>query len=441
MGVVNNNSSFAIVGSFDNPAGFAACLSVGFTFCFVLLGEKKQLNYIVIIAMLIIGFSIVLSQSRAGIIAIFVVIVIFLYHKFNHKLSKKDKRWIFTSLLAVSILLVLTLFFFKKDSATGRLLIWETTVNMITEKPIFGWGSNSFRSQYMSHQADYFKKHPNSQFELLADNVTHPFNEYLLLTAEYGIVGLILLFVLIFTIFKKRNEEDIIFRLSIFSILIFACFSYPFRYPFVWLILVYSLAKLSDNSTKIYCHWVGKFNSIFKIGILLALFPCFYFLIKDIRLEYEWNKTASLSLMGKTKMVIPKYEELYAHRNGNPLFLYNYGAELNYIKQYDKSTLILLECEKHYNDYDVQMLLGNNYFNLKEWNKAEAHYTNASFMCPNRFLPLGELMNIYDSIGRNNAAIKIASEICSKPVKIKSSTIYKIQFKAKQRLNNISTNH
>lgn len=437
--IINNNGTFTIVGSFDNPAGFAASLSPGFVFCFTLFGQKRHLNYIAFGAILIIGISIVLSQSRAGIISMFIATVIFLYHKLNYKLSKKVQWWIVSSFLTTSILLFSTLIILKKDSAIGRLLIWETTVNMIIEKPISGWGSDSFRSQYMPHQADYFKNHPNSRFELLADNVTHPFNEYLLLTVERGIIGLVLLFTLIFSIYRKRSEKSIVYQLCILSVLIFACFSYPFRYPFIWLILAYCLAKLSNNSVKIYFQLKWKLYFISKTAIIFILISGFYLLIKDFRFEYKWNEIARLSLSGKTEIVRPQYKELNSEWNGNPLFLYNYGAELNYIRQYTESVLILQKCEKYYNDYDVQMLLGDNYFKMKEWKKAETCYTNASLMCPNRFLSLSQLMNVYDSIGLNDEAIKIAYKIYNKPVKIKSIRVSEIRFKAKQRLNNIES--
>lgn len=439
IGIVNNNAIFPIVGSFDNPAGFASCLSAGFAFCFTLFGQKRHLNCIAFGAILIIGISVVLSQSRAGIISIFIVTIIFLYHELNNKLSQKRKKWILSSLLITSFLLLSTLIILKKDSAIGRLLIWETTIDMIAEKPILGWGNDSFRSQYMPHQADYFKNHPNSRFELIADNVTHPFNEYLLLTVEHGIIGLVLLFILIFSVYRKRSEKSIVLQLCILSVLIFACFSYPFRYPFIWLILAYCLAKLSNDSVKIYFQRKWKLYSISKIAIIFILIPYFYLLIKDFRFEYKWNEIARLSLFGKTEIVRPQYKELNSEWNGNPLFMYNYGAELNYIKQYTESVLVLQKCAKYYNYYDVQMLLGDNYFKMKDWKKAETCYTNASLMCPNRFLPLSQLMNVYDSIGLNDEAIKIAYKIYNKPVKIKSTTVSGIRFKAKQRLNNIES--
>src|SRR5690606_31611330 len=131
FGIVNSNYSFAMVGSFDNPAGFAACLAAGFSFCFALLGRKKQLNYMVIALMLIIALGIVMSQSRAGMIAICAVTTIFLYSKFSYRLSGKAKKNVLFGVFLISLLLFSSVLLFKKDSATGRLLIWKTTLDMI----------------------------------------------------------------------------------------------------------------------------------------------------------------------------------------------------------------------------------------------------------------------------------------------------------------------
>lgn len=98
------------------------------------------------------------------------------------------------------------LFFLKKDSAIGRILIWINSLEMILDYPILGSNSGSFLRNYMLYQADYFKLNPNSQYIMLADNVKHPFNEYLLLTIKYGIGGLLALIAVIFSVIKSLNK-------------------------------------------------------------------------------------------------------------------------------------------------------------------------------------------------------------------------------------------
>lgn len=114
-------------------------------------------------------------------------------------------------------------------------------MDMIKDSPLIGHGSGSFQAKYMLYQADYFRLYPNSHFAQLADNVSHPFNEFLKIAAEYGCLGLIILFFLIgkgIYIFK-RNTNIMKYPVieSIIAIVVCACFSYPLKYPVTWGIL------------------------------------------------------------------------------------------------------------------------------------------------------------------------------------------------------------
>jgi len=56
-----------VTGSFDNPAGFAACLCAGFPFFFYFLTHKTiWIRCVSIGGMIIVGLAVILSGSRAG---------------------------------------------------------------------------------------------------------------------------------------------------------------------------------------------------------------------------------------------------------------------------------------------------------------------------------------------------------------------------------------
>ena len=92
-------------------------------------------------------------------------------------------------------------------------------------------------------------------------------------------------------------------------------------------------------------------------------------------------------------------------------------------------------CKDYLNDYDVQIIMGNNNFHLNQWDTAEYHYLIAHNMIPNRFLPLSYLMDLYIKKGDYNKARDIAKEIIIKDIKIPSTIIYNIINKAKQILS------
>lgn len=131
------------------------------------------------------------------------------------------------------------------------------------------------------------------------------------------------------------------------------------------------------------------------------------------------------SLAGETNVMLPLYANLYGDLKENGAFLYNYGAELHYAKYYHRSLAVLNECTKRYNDYNVQMLIADNYQQLGYLEKAIEKYEYANRMIPNRFLPLYYQMKIYIEKGDCINAYKIANTIISKPVKIKRSKAVK----------------
>jgi O-antigen ligase len=140
------------------------------------------------------------------------------------------------------------LYFLKRDSADGRLLIWQTTWNMIKDKPIAGHGYGAFNAKYMLYQAEYLDASPDSRYSALADNVLHPFNEYLFALSEHGFIGFGVLILLgLFTVrcyLRKPDRTKFIALLSLLSLAVFSCFSYPFKYPFSWIMLFLNIAVI-----------------------------------------------------------------------------------------------------------------------------------------------------------------------------------------------------
>lgn len=425
-------SFFPIIGSYDNPAGFAACLSVAFPLIFSLFGHQNKYQLLAIIAIICIGGAIVLSESRTGIISITTASLIFTYNKQQRRL-KKHKKYIFPIFSTIGLAIFLTLLLVKQDSVSGRFLIWQRTYDMIKDKPILGGGDGSFRSNYMNYQANYFIQNTKSEYALLADNVSHPFNEYLLLIANFGIVGIIPLIAIFILLFKLSNIWSP-YMLCLISLGVFSLFSYPLKYPFTWVISAYCLAQISSNSRPI-IKFKFTTRTWFKSSIGLLAIIGLICISKDIIFEYNWNKVAKYALLGKAKKVMPEYEKLYHSWNGNYLFLYNYGAVLNHLKEYAKSLEILDQCTLYWNDYDIQLIIADNYFNLEDWTKAEQHYKLASNMCPNRFIPLYKLHEIYKVKKEYHKAEEMAKKILKKNIKVPSETVNSIVTNMKIYLN------
>lgn len=424
----NSLSWYPMSGSFDNPAGFAAALSVVFPFTLYFISKKNIYSRLFggIAAALIIT-AVALSKSRAGVMAIVVICGIWMVAAINigwFKQWSRKARFLVLGVVASAILV--GLYFIKKDSADGRLLIWQCTAKMISEKPIMGYGAGGFQREYMLYQADFFKDSPNSKYAMFSDIVKHPFNEFLLLLVEHGIIGA--LFFIVFALLliqeyrKKNSQEKRYIGLCIAGILTFGCFSYLLNYPFVRLIALFSVALIMKDEKGLLD--IPKQVLVYLRPLMILFFVSLLGVCgKMLYDEYKWCAIAHRSLAGETRKVLPEYAKLHRTMSRNSFFLYNYGAELNFIGEAQRSNILLKECTRFYNDNDVQLLLAENFIIQKKYNNAEQCLLLAYYMIPNRFIPLYRLVKLYEMTGRHNDACRIAKVIMKKPVKIPSSDV------------------
>lgn len=431
-GFIVSPSIYRVSGSFDNPAGFATCLCSGFPFIRIILlkDHKVYFKYLEGIIASIIILAIVLSGVRAGIIAVVIVCYLHIFRAFKYR------KMMNMIVLFIVILLFVALYFYKLDSANGRLLIWKCSSFMVVESPCFSHGSGYFEANYMDYQARYLNEIGNGEFLMLAGNVKHPFNEYIKFVVNYGFIGLFSVLILIiqmivFYVKKSRNVDcsPIYFFISIGLV---SFFSYPFNYPFTWIVLILSISILIESSVIL-----GTINNIKKycyIGLIIVLFACCK-LISIIQLELEWNEAFYLSKCGYNEISLSKYRKIEDRLNDNPYFLYNYAAILFENKLYSDCLEIALKCRKYSADYDLDLMIGKVYHQIGDLKSSEKFYFSSQKMCPSRFEPLYLLFKLYKEFDKSEYAFQIATSIINKPMKIKTTEILLIKSEMKNYLS------
>lgn len=437
FGLCVTRSSLGISGHFGNPAGFAAFLAALLPFAFYFTRLRKKLPVAFGIATTgIMLTAIALSLSRSGLVAALIVVIVTLWPRLIPFWRRLSRRVHYASLCTVGILFVAVgvgLYLLKKDSADGRLLIWRNTAEMIADKPFLGHGSGGFQAKYMLYQADYFRTHPDSRYAPLADNVRVPFNEYLGIAAEYGIVGVLLLGGLIASVLRENLRRARGYkRTAAFSLLavgITALFSYPFHYPAVLIIMAVDFVVLA-GMRRDWSAWVGQTSAF-----------CFLWLAVQTAEErvaqQHWQKRVDLS--ANDISLTGRFEQLATTKAGASLsFLYGYGAALNRAGEYARSAEVLERCFLRWADADIAVILTDNYYRLGDYVAAERWAVLAANMCPNRFMPLYKLVSIYDSLGQPTRALELAKVIVDKSVKIPSGTVSAIKLKMRKRIDSPS---
>lgn len=414
----NSNRTW-LCGTFDNPAILALHLTILFPlvlgrFRIRTLSSTSLFKTIVVITAISI---VVLTSSRTGIITIVILFSIYLIN--SKKLSKTLSIFIIViTFIGVAVMSMNI----KKDSTSGRYFIALTTMNIIKDNPLFGYGPDGFQKEYMKRQGLYFKNNPDSKYAILASDVNHPLNEFLLLWVKYGITGPIVLILLLVTPIIKQVY-------SVIPIAIFALFSYPLNYPLTWLILLGSNLFLFYNIWLKDLLFIRKTISIILIRSTVISLSCIALvvIIREWRYDYKWCQAMHGAERGHSKDVVPVYDKLNLHYQNDIYFLYNYMAVLFHAGYFRQSIKIYTDLARRYSGYNIELLAGDCFRQVNNNDSALVHYQMASYMCPCRFAPLEGMYLSYHSQRDIIRRDSIAKLIENKQVKIKSYDVMRIK--------------
>lgn len=192
------------------------------------------------LASLIILLGILLSASRAAWLAfIFIAFIFLLKILFNSQINKKKKILlaIFLVMLSFSSLLIMEKILpgrisqalnFSSGSSSARVDFYGSAVKSISQKPIFGYGQENLKDEYLSHyQADWGT---HSDVNQSPDRVHNLFLDILM---SGGIVAFIAFFCLYFYFFSlSKNKKQYFFARDLKTALSLGVIAYLFSLLF-----------------------------------------------------------------------------------------------------------------------------------------------------------------------------------------------------------------
>ena len=401
-----NNAIYLIELHFDNIGIYAIFISIS-SIIFMHLSKKINTLYINHIARTIIVIAILgifILGSRTALI----VIASYLIFDYLIKINHSKIRYI-TGFALILILSTVLTFSIKKDSSYGRFFVWKTTYIMFEDNLLSGIGYGNFASKYPIYQASMYENKKMSSREIsLADNTKVAFNEFLHITSELGIIGIIIFVLLMIALLKKSKEH----RFLYFSIFVAMFFSYILHSSVIthMLILTLSLSILPVINLK---------PAISRMIILCI------FIFAGVSLVFWVNKYRSYMVANiiwkQSQPLINTYYEknrIYLCDNLNLLYAM---AEYNYnIKEFDKALVLLKQSDKLIIRNETELLKGKCYFKKGIHDLAEKHLRLSVAICPNRFINRYELFKFYLDSDMKNKAIKEALMIHHLEEKIQS---------------------
>lgn len=319
------------------------------------------------------------------------------------------------------------MYHYKKDSADGRLLIWKITCKMIENRPITGNGAGAFRSDYLYAQAAYFAEHPDAPERMLAGNTFRPFNEYLRILYEHGLVGLLLITLSVYL--AIRSSDSPVLKAVLTSIATICIFSYPLE---IWCIKVYWLVALALAAKNLRPLRTVRCN--FRIQSVYAVFWCATVMMTLFYADHTRGCIQAVQENSEDKEEI--FAASYSVLHSNHEYLAMYARFLRREGNIETALKQMEALARLQPSSSLFCNIGNLHFKERRYAEAERCYLLARNMTPAAFAPLQQLMTLYMETGQKDKVRTVAEIIVEQPVKVKTNVTDRIKKEANEFLSN-----
>lgn len=424
----SHHTLYLFTGSFFNPGPYSAYLLIALVAGLLAKNEIISLlrkytqyghRYILAFYFVLLAVPAIMlpaTWSRAAIIA-FSLICLLAYRK-----NYWRKRYVIWGLCIATILI---LYFIKQNSADGRMLTWIACCKTWSHVPWLGVGIGGFKNACAKGIAELYATDPANRLFASGNVADYAFCDILKILVEQGIVGVIFcLIVTAMTLYNVYSYSRSLFY-TLLSLLIFSLFSYPFElYPFRAIAVIIAVL-----SSQVAYNEEGKRIGplfLFLIGITIMA----GYMAKEINLRSKIDKEADMLLYSQPYLM-EDFKKISSKESDNPRFLFIFAKTLRNNGRYNDSNAFLHQGVLVSNDPMFFLLQGNNYKDMACYNLAEQAYIKSYAMMPNRLYPLYQLMLLYESIGHEEKAKRMAKKILESKPKIDSQATEYIKNKAR----------
>ncbi|MCU0413392.1 MAG: O-antigen ligase family protein [Ignavibacteriaceae bacterium] len=439
----------------------------------------RYLSLITLLAIILVLPATMIRASWLGIVAGSAVALNYRYgllRKAGAMLTSPARKvFVIACAILITALSVTGLYYLKKGSSTGKLLIWEVTLGKIVEKPLFGHGTGRFEAEYNNWQAEYFKSHTEEMDGpkgMAAGNTKYCFNEYLEMASELGLIGLLLFLAVIasicfgintgandnrmtrealMTINDGRRPNDAkqmtpagqmtfsILIPSLVSLLVMALISFPF-YTLPTLIIFFLLLSIISSRVKEISakNLIGPsvLRGLIKAAAFFILLPVsvllFFMARQQYKAYYAFDESVMLYQIGSYEESCGSFSEVYKHMKYNGPYLQYYGKALLLAGRYEESIAMYERAKNYTGDEMLYCSLGDACKALKRYKEAEEAYLHASYMVPHKLYPLYLLAILYEETEQEEKAVAVAKKVLNKKVKVESEATEEIKATVKK---------
>lgn len=384
------------------------------------------------------------SMSRAGWLSFAVAAAVCLGRETRVIQSLWHRKGLAVSAAVAAVILCAGAFLMKKDSASGRIHIWNMEVRAIAASPWTGTGPGTSLGAYGKAQEEYFEKDRPESVIKVAGCPEYAFNEYLKAGMEAGLPGMALCIAAVLsatvTLVGLRNP----FAYGLLAVAVFAFFSYPLS---VMPLAVSATILLAAGSLK-GKRWekkgrgAGVFTAVTAAAVALALVCGSVSLWDSSQSRREatkiWEASRYWSGMELYDETVEALAPLYPLMRWNYRYLYDYGYALYKEGRYGESLAVLKVGASISSDPMFHNIMGRALQATGDIAGAEREYLTAHYMVPCRLYPLVLLMDMYIETGRVAEAEEIGRKILSMPVNPKNRTMLRLRDETRKKLNDMT---
>ena len=378
-----NISRSFIKGIAQNPNISSSSIVFKLIFFLYLKNNFKNLKFKFLIWLIEIVaiISIIILQSRLGLLSlIFIYFSIFVFQRTIRKKIILSFLIILTSFIYFSNTTnsnILSYNFSEDESSIQRVQFYNTAIDLIKQKPLFGFGHGSWKYESLLNSSLKNER-------ILVPYYTH--NDFLQIFVEMGILGFLIylsFFIKIgFEIFKKFKLDSFYFYSGIVLVVFFGntMLNFPIhRSQEIIPFMIFSALILSISNIKLLCN---KKNPLFIYFLLILLIP-------SSAIAYQEHK--SLIIQGQ---LLSDYEKGYYSIKRNTL---------------DKINFKLPNLSA--NTAPVSSYLSRYYFELGDKDKAQELLEYSVLANKNDLLTKELMLRNYIFLNRDEEAFKIAKEL------------------------------
>ena len=416
-----------VCGSFDNYNALSVNICLLLPFCIMIFMLKRNAAWSKLLSLsaILCSIYVVIYVGSRTACVLLLLLLLTLITRFTGII----RMFLLTGIVGLSMVFSYYMDA-KKNSLEGRRCVYECTLELIKQKPLFGYGINSFKKTYMLKQAEFLHRKKDCKYAMLADDMGHPLSEVLLITLDFGLIGLVIyffLFVLVqWFLFRMNDVFSFVLLLSSLLVLMSSLVFYTYKYPLPYLLCFLSLYRVIASS------WGGgiKVQVVCRKIIFVFLLLLGTLVFRALYYDRAWYAAFLKSLNGNMAESLLEYEKIRDYYKCNPYYIYNYASTLFYAGDLGKAQEYGLQCFKIWPSYYTALLLGDVLYRCRDYGHAMSYYMLSHRMCPNRLVPLKCMMDVYIEMKEFNRADSVATTIIEKRIKISNVHAYEIKQEA-----------